>query len=167
MAGHVIGIDPTDVTGATATPDFRLGTVGGFTDVTTGYKEFVYGRANGAVTGLGYVCVETTGNDFAMVTSTLTTPGTAGFGSRIGMAQTALADNEYGWFQIYGRGTIRTTGGAAIGTRLNTTATAGTIDDDATAGAEAIFGCVLYTLTAGAAAGGDAMLSYPTVGTTL
>jgi hypothetical protein len=163
----IIGISPTEVTTSTTTPAFRLGSRAGVDHPTNGYQEFVYGRAKGAITGLGYVCVETTDFDFAMVTVTLTTAGTAGFGSRLAVPQAAMLDNTFGWFQIYGKGTIRTTGAAAIGTRLNTTGTAGTVDDDATGGSEAIFGLVLLTATGGAAAGADAILTYPTVGTTL
>lgn len=168
MASAVIGISKDQVTAATAVPAFRLGTVGGYDDPTNGYQEFVYGRADGAVTGLGYLCVEATGFDFAMATTTNTAPGASGFGSRVGAAQAALADNEYGWFQIYGKGSLRTLASAAKGTRLNTTATAGAVDDDGTAGAEAIVGVVLGTATgASAATNADAVLVYPSVGVTL
>lgn len=164
----VIGITKDKITGATAVPEFRLGTVGGYDDPTYGYQEFVYGRANGAITGLGYLCVELTGYDFAMATTTNTAAGAAGHGTRCGAAQAALADNEYGWFQIYGKGSVRTLASAAIGTRLNSTATGGAVDDDGTAGAEAINGLVLGTATGGAAAtNADATFSYPTVGATL
>lgn len=168
MAQATIGISKADVVSATGTPSFLLGTVGGYDDPSNGYTEFVYGRASGAVTGAGYVCVETTGNDFQMISVTATTPGTAGFGSRVGVAQAVLADNEYGWFQIYGKGSVRTLASAAKGTRLNSTGTNGALDDDATAGSEAIFGIVLGTATGGAeATNADGMLSYPSVGTTL
>ena len=168
MASDAIGIDKTAVTGASAVPAFRLGTVAGYDDPTNGYQEFIYGRANGAVTAVGYVCVEETGFDFAMINVTKTTPGTAGFGSRVAVAQAALADNEYGWFQVYGKGSVRTLASAAKGTRLNTTATDGALDDDGTAGSEAIFGIVLGTATGGTAAtNADAIIVYPTVGTTL
>lgn len=168
MAEATIGLSKDQVTGATAVPAFRLGTIGGYDDPTNGYQEFIYGRANGAVTAVGYVCVEETGFDFAMINVTKTTPGTAGFGSRVGVAQAALADNEYGWFQIYGKGSVRTLGLAAKGTRLNTTATNGALDDDATAGSEAVFGIVLGTATgASEATNADAIINYPSVGTTL
>ena len=168
MSSAIIGIMRDNVTGASAVPEFRLGTVGSYDDPTLGYQEFVYGRANGAVTGLGYVCVEETGFDFAMINVTKTTPGTAGFGSRVAVAQAALADNQYGWFQIYGKGSVRTLASAAKGTRLNTTGTDGALDDDAPAGSEAVFGVVLGTATGGAAAtNADAILVYPSVGTTL
>jgi hypothetical protein len=168
MAQAVIGLSRDNITAATASPEFRLGTVGGYDDPTLGYQEFVYGRANGAVTGLGYVCVEETGFDFAMINVTKTTPGTAGFGSRVGVAQAVMADNQYGWFQVFGKGSVRTLASAAKGTRLNTTATDGALDDDATGGSEAVFGVVLGTATgASAATNADAILVYPTVGTTL
>lgn len=168
MAQATIGLSKDQVISATGTAAFRLGTVGGYDDPTNGYQEFVYGRANGAVTGAGYACVEETGFDFALISVTKTTPGTAGFGSRVGAAQAALADNEYGWFQIYGKGSVRTLASAAKGTRLNTTATNGALDDDGTAGSEAIVGLVLGTATGGAeATNADAMFAYPTVGATL
>lgn len=167
MSAAAIGIDRTKVTGATAVPEFRLGTVVGL-DTSDGYKEFVYGRADGAITAAGYVVVEKTGFDFSLISVTATTPGTAGFGSRVAVAQAALADNEYGWFQVYGKGSVRTLASAAKGTRLNTTGTNGALDDDATAGSEAVFGIVLLTATGGAeATNADAVLTYPSVGTTL
>jgi len=168
---QIIGIDKTAVTLANDVPAFRLGTLGGFDDPVLGYQEFVYGRADGAVTGAGFACVELTGAtngfDFAMVTTANTAAGQNGHGSRIGVAQIALADNQYGWFQVYGKGSLRTAGAAAKGTRLNTTATAGALDDDATASSRAINGVVLGTATGGAATGPDAVFSYPTVGVTL
>lgn len=168
MAQATIGLSKDQVVASTGVPSFRLGTIGGYDDPSNGYQEFVYGRANGAVTAAGYVCVEETGFDFALINVTKTTPGTAGFGSRVAVAQAALADNEYGWFQIYGKGSCRTLASAAKGTRLNTTATNGALDDDATAGSEAIFGIVLGTATGGAeATNADAIIVYPTVGTTL
>jgi len=168
MAQATIGISKADVVAATGTPKFRLGTVGGYDDPDNGYQEFVYGRADGAVTGAGYLCVEETGFDFAMASTTSTAPGASGPGSRCGAAQAALADNEYGWFQIYGKGSLRTLASAAKGTQLNSTGTAGAVDDDATAGAETISGLVLLTATGGAAAtNSDAVFSYPVVGRTL
>lgn len=168
MASDVIGIDKTQVTAATAVPAFRLGTVGGYDDPTNGYQEFIYGRADGAVTAAGYLCVEETGFDFIMVTTTTTAPGASGAGARCGAAQAALADNEYGWFQIYGKGSVRTLASAAKGTQLNSTATGGAVDDDATASSEVINGLVLGTATgASAATNADATFSYPTVGRTL
>jgi len=168
MAQATIGIAKADVTASTATAQFRLGTIGGYDDPSNGYQEFVYGRADGAITAAGYLCVEATGFDFAMASTTNTAAGSQGHGSRCGAAQAALADNEYGWFQIYGKGSLRTLASAAKGTRLNSTGTAGAVDDDGTAGAEVIEGLVLGTATGSSAAtNADAIFSYPTVGATL
>jgi hypothetical protein len=168
MAQAIIGLNSTQVVSATGTPAFRLGSVGGYDDPTNGYQEFIYGRAAGAVTGAGYLCVEATGFDFAMASTTTTAPGASGPGSRCGAAMGALADNEYGWFQIYGKGSLRTLASAAKGTQLNSTATNGAVDDDAGAGAEVINGLTIGTATGGAeATNADAIFSYPTVGRTL
>ena len=168
MAQATIGISAAQVTASTETAEFRLGTVGGYDNPTLGYQEFVYGQANGTITGAGYGVVELTGFDFIMATVTQTAPGTAGFGTRFAAAQATLADNEYGWFQIYGKGSIRTLASAAKGTRLNTTATGGALDDDGTASSEAINGIVLLTATgASAATNADAVFSYPSVAETL
>lgn len=165
---QIIGINPSEIVAASGVPSFKLGTVGGYDHPTLGAQEFVYGRANGAITAAGYVCVEATGFDFLMASTTTTAPGQQGPGSRVGIAMAALADNQYGWFQIYGKGSCRTLASAAKGTKLNTTATAGALDDDATAGAETIDGLVLGTATGGAeATNTDAILSYPSVGRTL
>lgn len=168
MSGAIIGLNPAQIAGATAVPDFKLGTIGGYDHPTLGYQEYVYGRANGAITGAGFACVELTGFDFAMATTANTAAGSSGHGTRVGAAQAALADDQYGWFQVYGKGSLNTLASAAKGTRLNTTATAGSLDDDGTAGSRAINGIVLGTATGGAqATNADAIFSYPTVGVTL
>lgn len=167
MSGAIIGLNATEVTAATSAPAFRLGTRGGYDHPTLGYQEFIYGRANGAITGLGYLCVEQTGFDFALASLTSTAPGASGHGTRCGAAQAALSDNQYGWFQVYGKGSLRLLGATAIGTRLNSSATGGAVDDAATVGSEVINGLVIQTLTSGDATSGDALFSYPTVGATL
>lgn len=168
MAQATIGISAAQIVAAGGTADFRLGTVGGYDSPTNGYQEFIYGMANGAITGAGYGVVEQTGFDFIMATTTTTAPGASGYGTRFGAAQAALADNEYGWFQIYGKGSLRTLASAAKGTRLNTTATGGALDDDGTASSEAITGITILTATgASAATNADAVFSYPSVAETL
>lgn len=159
----IVGILPTQVD---SSPTFALGTYG--TRNGSGDKVYVYGQARGAVTAAGYFCVAQTNFDFAMATTAETAPGTTGHGSIGGVAMAAMADNEYGWFQVLGKASLRTLASAAKGTRLNTTATAGALDDDATAGARAINGVVLGTATGGAeATNADAYLTFPTVGVTI
>lgn len=163
MSGAIIGIMPNKFTVATKAAEFKLGTRAGYDHPDHGYQEFVYGRANGAVTGLGYLCIEQTGFDFAELTT-----ANSGNGSRVGAAQVALADNQYGWFQVYGKGSLRTLASAAANSRLNTTATAGAVDDDGAVASKSILGTVILTATGAAAAtNADAIFSYPIVGITL
>ena len=102
-----------------------------------------------------------------MVDTTSSAPGT-GAGKRVGAAMAALADNEFGWFQVYGKGSVRTLASAAVGTELTSSATPGAVDDATTAGLEVINGLTLGTATGGAAAtNADAYFNFPYVGRTL
>lgn len=160
---YVLGIDPTVVS---STPSFSVGQRGA--NVTSeGVKEYIYVQANGAITGAGYVCdIDGSNFDAAMCTTTTTAPGT-GAGKPVGVARVAFADNDYGWLQIYGPGTIRVSASCAAYTIINSTATAGQLDDDATAGAEVIDGIVLDTANGGSAAVAAGFINYPKVGRTL
>jgi hypothetical protein len=165
---QIIGISPDTVKVSTDVPEFRLGTRGGWDDPAAGYREFIYVKAGEAITGAGYCCVFNKPDSVEMADTTATTPGTKGPGARFGVAQAAIANGGFGWLQIYGRATVRTLQGAAVGTQLNTTATPGVLDDDATAGAEVVSGVVLGTATGGAEANNtDAYLNYPAVLRTL
>jgi hypothetical protein len=87
---------------------------------------------------------------------------------RCGAAQAAVADNEWFWIQVYGRGSIRTAASAAVGTELTSSATAGQVDDATTAGLEVINGLSLGTATGGSAAtNADGYFNFPYVGRTL
>lgn len=161
---YQIGIDPTRVS---TSPEFVIGTVVFNSDNANGTKGYVYVQANGAITGTGYVCdIDSSSGDAAMSTTTTTAPA-AGAGKQVGVARTAFADNEYGWLQVYGQGVVRVAASAAAYTLLNSTATAGQIDDDATAGAEVIDGIVLDVANGGAAGTVAGFLNWPKVGRTL
>ena len=167
MSDATIGIQPDAIRTATQTAAFRLGTRAVYDDPAAGTKEYIYGKANAAITAQTY-CVESTGNTYDMITTALTAPGASGHGSRVGVAQATLAINQYGWFQVFGKANGNTLASAAKGTRMNTTATAGALDDDGTAGSRAVNGVVLGTATGGAQANNaDTYLNYPTVGVTL
>mgnify|MGYP000644375364 CR=1 FL=1 len=172
MSQALIGIDPTDFRATVAAgggPAFKLGTYGGWDDPLEGLKVYIYGQATAAITQF-FCCVEGIANaNFSMITTANTAPGQlGGHGARVGVAQATLATGQFGWFQIAGRGTVNTLASAALGTRLNTTATAGSVDDDGTAGARVINGMVLKAATGGAQANNSsAVLQYPTVGLTI
>lgn len=168
MSQAGIGFNPTNVRTSTEGAEFRLGTRVGYDHPTAGYQEFIYVKAGEAITGAGYMCCFLKPDSVEMVDVTATTPGTKGPGARVGAAMAAIANAGFGWLQIYGKATVRTLASAAIGTRLNSTATAGALDDDGTAGSEQVIGVVLGTATGGAEANNsDAYLNYPVIGVTL
>lgn len=160
-----IGISPAKVTESTAVPEFRLGTVGVYDDPDDGTKAFLYVHAAEAITAAGYA-VQVDGDCEAQMIDA--TSSAVGQGARAGAAMAAIADNEYFWIQIYGKGSIRTLADAAVGTGLFSTATPGALDDAATTGLEPVFGIYLGTATGGAAAtNADAYFSYPVIGPTV
>jgi len=163
---YISGIDPTDVRTSGQGPAFTVGSVG-WNMTSAGPKGYMYVLASGAITGDGYVC-DIDGSAFSAVLSTLTTtaPG-AGAGKPVGVARAAIADAGFGWLQIYGAGIVRVSASAAAYTLLNSTATAGQLDDDATAGAEVIDGIVLDVANGGSAGTAAAFLNWPKVGRTL
>lgn len=160
---YQLGIDPT----VTATvPEFTPGSLGA-NATSAGVKVYIYVQANGAITGDGYVCdIDGSNFDAAMCTTTTTAPGT-GAGKSVGVARATFADNAYGWLQVYGPGTVRVAASCAAYTIINSTATGGQLDDDATASAEVIDGIVLDTANGGAAGTAAGWINWPRVGRTL
>ena len=161
---YLSGIDPTQVdTVAT----HALGEVG-WNMSTAGAKGYMYVLVGaGGFTGDGYV-VDIDGSSFSAVQSTTTTtqPGT-GAGKAVGVARSAANANQYAWVQIFGAGTVRVAASCAAYTLINSTATAGQLDDDATAGAEVIDGIVLDVANGGAAGTVAGFINWPKVGRTL
>jgi hypothetical protein len=163
---YISGINPTNVRTNAEGPEFAVGSIG-FNVTSAGPKGYIYVKASGAITGDGYIAL-VDGSDFtaALVTTTTSAPG-AGAGKLAGAARAAIADTGYGWLQIYGAGTVRTLASCAAYTLINTTATAGALDDDATAGAEVINGIVLDAATGGAEASTAGFFNWPRVDRTL
>ena len=161
-----LGITASQVTAATAVPAFTVGTAA-CTNGSDGTKYYLYVHAAEAITAAGYLCVVDSAGEAEMLDATSSAPG-AGAGARVGAAQAAVADNEYFWIQIYGKGSARTLQSAAVGTELTSSATPGAVDDATTAGLEVINGLTLGTATGGAAAtNADAYFNFPHVGRTL
>lgn len=164
----IIGINPSQVWAAGVVPEYSPGDVAGYDHPDNGYQEFIFVKAAEAITDAGYACVFIKPESVEMADTTATAPGTKGPGSRVGIAQAAIDNTGHGWLQIYGKGSLRTLASAALGTRLNTTATPGALDDDGTAGSEQIGGVVLGTATGGAqATNTDAYFNYPFVQATI
>lgn len=163
---YVMGIDPTKVRTNTEGPEFGLGQLGANVG-SAGTKAYIYVKASGAITDDGYVCdIDSSAFTAAMSSTTTTAPGT-GAGKQVGVARAAIADTGYGWLQVYGAGTIRVAASCAAYTLLNSTGTAGQIDDDATASSEIIDGIVLDVAAGGAAATVAGVMNWPSVGRTL
>lgn len=158
-----LGIDPA-VIGTSAL--FGLGDRG-LNKTSAGVKEYMYVRANGAITGDGYTAViDVSSFDATPIDTTVSAPG-AGQGAPVGVARGAFADNDYGWVQIYGAGLLRVAASCAAFTIINSTGTAGQLDDDASTGAEVIVGLCLTAARGGSAGTAAASIAYPTVGRTL
>lgn len=160
---YVIGITPSLVWTSTETPPYRPGQRGKDDDG----NEYLFVQADsGGVTQYYAAVVTSTSFVVDMIDTTNSAPG-AQAGGIVCVPQVAIAASGYGWGLICGVGSVRTAALAAKGTLLNTTATAGQLDDDATAGAEVINGIALTAATGVAAAATSAYLTYPTVGRTL
>jgi hypothetical protein len=124
-------------------------------------KEFVFVQADGAISA----------NDVVIITEAYqadqadTTNSASAFGDLVGVAPFAFADDDFGWVQVKGPCSVNVATGCAANVKLNTTGTAGRVDDDATTGAEEILG--LVTTGAEASNVAAAMLNYPTVSATI
>ena len=124
-------------------------------------KVYIYIQASEALTANAAVLITEAGAS-EMVDTTSTA---SAFGDRVGVVEVAFAINEYGWAIVYGATTVAAGTSAAANTALNSTSTAGELDDDATAGAEVIDGLVATAAESGGTA--SAFLNFPTVGATL
>lgn len=125
-------------------------------------NEFVYVQANGGITA----------GDVVLLTEAFqadqldTTNSNGAIGDRVGVAKGTLTDNQYGWVQVYGvASAINAATGATANTVLNSTSTAGRVDDDGTAGAESITGLYITATAADNTAAG--ILNYPFIAATL
>lgn len=162
----IFGINPTNVRASTEVPEFGVGQIG-FNITSAGPKGYIYVQDSGAgITGDGYVCLISSAGVAIMASTTTSAPGT-GAGKSAGVARAAIAASGYGWVQVYGPGTVRTLTLAAAYTLLNTTGTAGALDDDATASSEVIEGMIIDTATGGATANTSGFLNWPKVSRTL
>lgn len=138
--------------------DQALGQVAG----GEGGAEFIYAKFAAATVAGDAVYLDK--DHLATKLATAASP----LGARVGVARvTSAAANEFGWVQIAGQAPLNIAASAVANTRLNTTATAGRLDDDGTTGAKVIERAVINTTQGGAAGVAEATLSYPTVGATL
>jgi hypothetical protein len=128
-------------------------------------RQFVYVKASGAISQYDVVTF-----DSATYNTTVASVTTANAlrGSLLGVAPVAIASGSYGWLQIYGPCSVNVKTLCAANTQINTTATGGALDDDATASAY-VADRVLTTTTnsTSATAAMPAVINYPAVGAKL
>lgn len=160
--GYILGLDPTKIVDDSAdeVPEFTVGALG----IDDAGKIYQFVRAKGALTVGDVAAIDEVG-DADAVETTVSAPGT-GQGLPLGVAMAVLADNDWGWVQRYGVcASINVADTVAAHTELNTTASAGRLDDDATVGAEVVEGITLTgAITSNRAAG---ILHWPYIGRTL
>lgn len=114
----------------------------------------------GGVTGDGYVC--SIGEDHQAIMVDTDVAGSILEGDRVGVAEGAGADDDYGWLQVWGPCGIRSEQDALANKKLGPTADAGQVDDAAATGIF-INGMHFGTATGGAdAVNSTGFLNYPT-----
>lgn len=107
-------------------------------------KEYAYVQANGAIAQYDVVGIDEAGQAAKL------TKAMADDGWKIGVAQVAFADNEFGYVQIRGVTTLNVLANCAADAVLYTSGTAGSLDDDATSQTK------IQGIVATAAVGGSA-----------
>lgn len=124
--------------------------------------EWLFVQAGGAIASAGQVVVI----DEAYSAVLLSTSNDAR-GDLVGVAAFAFASGEFGWVQVKGPCVIQVAASCAANVRLNTTATAGQIDDDGTTGAMQVQGAYLTAARGGSAGTAAGILNYPYIDATL
>lgn len=124
---------------------------------------FEYVKFTSVATGVaaGLASIDKDGNAVS-ATSTLSLGG-----QRVGVLRSAPTTGQYCWVQRLGMALVSTPNAVSANVLLNTIATAGAIDDDATGGTKNIVGMRLATASAGGAGvTAEAYLNWPYVGAT-
>ena len=122
-----------------------------------GVREYIYAKANGAIS-VGAVCnVDSAGEADELDSANAATIN----GQPLGVAQVAIANDSYGWLQVYGPcAAIQVAGAVSKGDYIWGTTTDGAIDDADVANANLRGITVNARSSAGNTSG---FLTYPTV----
>lgn len=152
----ILGANPFQID---TTRQHRLGQIGrGVNGAEWEYVQF----NSGSIVAGHLVVID---RDF--VATTITTAASPR-GNRCGVVMAATASaGTFGWVQRQGQANIRVLANAAANARLNTTATAGILDDDGTAGSKQIEGIHLQVANGGATANVEGTLNGPIIGVTI
>lgn len=125
-------------------------------------KEWIFVQDSGSGITAQYVATFNRAHSAAMLSTSNDARG-----DRVGVPSVALGASEYGWVQVYGPASFRVLASAVANVRLNTTGTAGALDDDGTVSSMQVQGIYLTTTNGGAAAVTAGILNYPFVDVTL
>jgi hypothetical protein len=157
---YIGGINLSATYASAAVAPFKLGSAGMDADG----NEYLFVKASGAAAAYNCSLVD---EAFLAVPATTTTsaPGT-GAGKRVCVPQIAIADTYLGWAMVKGLGKVLGAASCVKYTQINTTGTAGVLDDDATAGAE-IINNIAFSATLTGAAATACVMDHPVVGRTL
>lgn len=121
-----------------------------------GDKEYIYARANGAITAGFFVAIDES-FDATSITHALGIANTI-----IGVAAATFADNDYGWFQVNGYcASAYLLANCNPDVQLYTSGTTGGLDDADITNSCPIIGVRNITVVGGAAANSPVMLNYP------
>jgi hypothetical protein len=161
MANALVGFNPNDTfTSAQSTQ----GKIFGLGDKIAQHdgKEYVFVLAATAVVASDVVFFV----PGTFSASTLSTANDAR-GNNVGVATVAVNSGEYFWAQVKGACTANVLASCVANVRLNTTATAGKLDDDGTASSMQVQGIYLTATNGGSTAAVAAILNDPVVDVTL
>jgi hypothetical protein len=158
----LIGVDTSQTI-----PFSALGTSGkgfglGDRHVDHAGNEWVFVRASAAITGPGYVVRITPAYQANMLATANGSRGTL-----VGVAPVAFAVDDCGWVQVKGTCPVRVAASCPANARLNTTTTAGQLNNDGTAGSFVVEGLTLSTANGGVAGNAPAVLNYVIQGPSL
>jgi hypothetical protein len=161
MANVLVGANPTDTFTAA---QFVQGKGFGLGDRLAQHdgKEFVFVLAATAVAANDVVFWVP--GTFSASTLSLSNDAR---GNNCGVAPAAVNSGEYFWAQVKGNISANVLALAVANVRLNTTATAGKLDDDGTVGSMQVQGIYLTATNGGSTAAVNAILNDPAVDATL
>lgn len=115
-SGYTVGSNPAYPNGVEPSGMY----IQGF-DPSLGIGQFVYAQvSNAAGVNLGNVCeltqtLFTSGSSISIISSVQQWAGTANSGKTLAVALATLAQNQYGWFQVYGNALMTISGAIAAG----------------------------------------------------
>ena len=148
----ILGVDFTSTPTA---KEFKLGTMAVGSDGT----EWVYVQASGAITQYDAVAIDENFQAAALTTAL------NGAGHKLGFAQVAFVDNDYGWVATRGSNiSVRVASSCAADARLYTTTTAGVLDDASASAASRVYGAVAVTAATGTVMAVEVLASFPRAG---